>query len=207
MADACRVRVGGDGAVSVSRAMPAEGSVPQPPPGSRGWFADPWSDGLLRYWFRGRWTDELVMAPVHDAGKYRPYHPLRRGIPHPLPLRAAAVVTIGAFAIACLALLNGGAWRRSPDDVGLWRPLCVAAVFVVWAVMAQQVDYRWFDAVLIVVPIYGWWWMAMIAWRITNVPYRNWAPRPEVLAADPTVAALMAQSRQRRLDAEAALAE
>jgi hypothetical protein len=138
------------------------------------------------------------MAPVRDAGKYRPYHPLWQGAPRSLALRAVALVALWCFAFACLALLNGWVWQPDPDDTSLLRPLTLLAVFVVWAVMAQQVDYRWFDALLILVPFYGWWWMGRITWRLTNLPYRDWSPRPEVLAADAHFATVRAEAQARR---------
>jgi hypothetical protein len=50
-----------------------------------------------------------------------------------------------------------------------------------YALLAPKVSYRWFDAFCLLVPIYSWVWQFRIAWRVSNLPYRDWAPRPDEL--------------------------
>lgn len=60
-------------------------------------------------------------------------------------------------------------------------PLTVIATLaslVGYAVLAPKVSFRWFDTFCQLVPIYGSIWQFRIAWRLTGLSVRDWAPRP-----------------------------
>ena len=63
----------------------------------------------------------------------------------------------------------------------------VVAVVILWvsqlavfAWLCPEVSYRWFDCLMLAVPIVGQLlWAPRILWRIAYLPYRDWRPRPD----------------------------
>jgi hypothetical protein len=52
--------------------------------------------------------------------------------------------------------------------------------FAVFAWLCPKVSYRWFDCLMLAVPIAGQLiWAPRILWRIAYLPYRDWRPRPD----------------------------
>lgn len=47
------------------------------------------------------------------------------------------------------------------------------------AVIAPRVSYRRRDAWLALVPLYGWYLICALAWRVALLPYRDWEPRAD----------------------------
>jgi hypothetical protein len=169
-----------------------------PPLGVRNWFGDPWSAELLRYWDKDHWTDHTMMAAERDEFGWHMYHPLSRGRPRHWAIRLLAFVGLMLVALASGIALTGDLIPRSPDGTGLLAPALAFGVFAMWAFLATRVDYRWFDALLLLVPIYSIFWVGRISWRITNLPYRDWPPAPSTLLLDPRYVRAKAESEARR---------
>lgn len=181
--------------------------VRSPTPGLRDWFADPWSTELLRYWDKDHWTDHTMMGPEPDESGWRIYHPLSHGRPRHWAIRLLVFMALMLVAFGSFVALNGDLIPRSPDDTGLLAPAVAVGAFALWAFLATRVDYRWFDALLLLVPLYSIFWAGRIAWRITNLPYRDWPPAPGTLILDPRYVRAKAESEARRAAAVAAEAE
>jgi hypothetical protein len=64
----------------------------------------------------------------------------------------------------------------SPDYQGGMSVLVIGASF---SFMATKVGYRWFDAFLVLTPIYGIYFIFKIAYRIAYLPQRDWSNRGE----------------------------
>ena len=47
--------------------------------------------------------------------------------------------------------------------------------------LAPRSSYRRRDAVLGLVPLFGWYLTALMAWRVALLPYRDWEPRGDEL--------------------------
>jgi hypothetical protein len=56
----------------------------------------------------------------------------------------------------------------------LWSAVAVA-------VLGPWSSYRRRDAWLGLVPLFGWYLTALMAWRVALLPYRDWEPRPDEL--------------------------
>ncbi len=98
--------------------------------------------------------------------------------PRPVALRLVCTVVIVA-ALASVPWLVSHAGRRI-DGVpsGLWPPP-VLVLLVLGALVATRVSYRWFDAILLLIPILGLFYLWRFAWRLSLLPYRDWPPRPD----------------------------
>lgn len=54
---------------------------------------------------------------------------------------------------------------------------CAAAV----ALLGPPASYRRRDAALGLVPLLGWYLLALMSWRVALLPFRDWEPRPDEL--------------------------
>jgi hypothetical protein len=54
---------------------------------------------------------------------------------------------------------------------------CGAAVYV----LGPRASYRRRDAWLGLVPLFGWYLVALMSWRVALLPYRDWEPRADEL--------------------------
>jgi hypothetical protein len=84
-----------------------------------------------------------------------------------------------------VALLAGTPWlvseasRRIGGGVsGPW-PSPVLVLLILGALVATRVSYRWFDALLLLIPVVGLFYLCRFAWRLSLLPYRDWSPRPQ----------------------------
>ena len=84
---------------------------------------------------------------------------------------------IGAYLVAGLVGLaaSGGETQGSSTGSGIGTLLLLAE----YAWLARKVSYRWFDFLFAMIPIYGFFWMLRITWRIAYLPFADWTPRPE----------------------------
>lgn len=70
------------------------------------------------------------------------------------------------------------------DDASVVVDLVVGVVwlvaqFAVFAWLCPKVSYRWFDCLILAVPVAGLViWAPRILWRIAYLPYWDWQPRP-----------------------------
>lgn len=55
-------------------------------------------------------------------------------------------------------------------------------LILLYAALAGRVSYRWFDSLVLLVPIYGVVWAARIMWRVAFLPLRDWPPRRDEIA-------------------------
>jgi hypothetical protein len=110
------------------------------------------------------------------------------------------VAAVGAGPlIVDLAVVDPVLVRLLGDDANvLASAQQVAAVVLlvsqlaVFAWLCPKVSYRWFDCLMLAIPIVGQLlWAPRILWRIAYLPYRDWRPRPDeasgwVRISDPT---------------------
>jgi peptidoglycan/LPS O-acetylase OafA/YrhL len=102
-----------------------------------------------------------------------------------LPARPRSIPVRLALTVLVLALLCGLPWLASTTlgHLGGWpygdSLLSVLVVFGLGAVVATRVSYRWFDALLLLVPFLGLIFLVKFSWRMASLPYRDWPPRPE----------------------------
>lgn len=58
--------------------------------------------------------------------------------------------------------------------------VALALASMVWGQIARLVDYRWFDGLSLLIPIYGFWWVGRIIWRLLYrlgpTGERDWPP-------------------------------
>lgn len=145
-----------------------------------GWYRDRAAPGRPLYWNGEAWLSNLEGARLAwPAGT-------------PLGSRARGprvALTIGILAVSYLAvtlvgiLLYVASPPPSPGQGILGPTEVVVAViwFALFSSMAVRVSYRWFDAFLLVVPVYSFVWTVRVVWRVANLPLRDWEPRPEDL--------------------------
>lgn len=123
--------------------------------------ADPWLPPLV---------DRVPVVPA-PAGRR----------PRPLWLRVAAG---GAAVVAGAELLGVGSsladeLARLGLDVGInGEPFLTVLAVVMWFVL-PRVAYRRRDVLMLVIPIYGVWIVALAFYRLAALPYRDWRPRPD----------------------------
>jgi hypothetical protein len=95
------------------------------------------------------------------------------------------VLAVGPFVVAtvilALALLLTG---NNPTvlAIGQWVGVVVGWVgpLAVLAWLCPKVSYRWFDCLMLAIPISGQLiWAPRIMWRLAYLPYRDWRPRPD----------------------------
>jgi hypothetical protein len=122
-------------------------------------------------------------------------------------LRVAMTVVLWLTAVGCgplivqLAVADPVLRHLLSDDAeALASAQQVTAVvllvsqFAVFAWLCPKVSYRWFDCLMLGIPIAGQLiWAPRILWRIAYLPYRDWQPRPDeargwVQISDPTSA-------------------
>ena len=103
----------------------------------------------------------------------------RSSVP-PRGLVSRSLVAVGVFAAGLVPGWTFGdlAERWTGNGLldwvvtGIWT---AAAVFV----LAPHASYRRRDAWLGMVPLAGWYLIAVMAWRVALLPYRDWEPRAD----------------------------
>lgn len=141
-----------------------------------GWYPDPGLPGYLRYWSGAAWTTHVVPAPGSALPVAAPRQPRDPGV--------RALVTAGLILLVLVGVIVASAvlsvlWVGDPN-ADVWIQFGVTLALIgVFSRVATKVSYRWFDAFVILIPIYGLIWMGKIMWRIAYLPDRDWRPRPD----------------------------
>src|SRR5690348_13754362 len=108
--------------------------------------------------------------------------PSGRGAARPRGLVSRAVLAATVFALAVVP-----AWALGDAVEGWtgwalldWLVTCALSAAAV-AALAPYGSYRRRDAVLGLAPLYGWYLIAVLSWRVALLPLRDWEPRPDEL--------------------------
>ena len=102
------------------------------------------------------------------------------GTSKPRGLTTRSVLAVGVFAAAVAPGWTLGDLVQSWTGAVLldWLITCGWSAAAV-AVIGPRVSYRRRDAGLALVPLYGWYLICVLAWRVALLPYRDWEPRAE----------------------------
>ena len=105
----------------------------------------------------------------------------RREVP-PRGLVSRSLIAVGVFAAAVVPGWTLGDLVEHWTGWGLLDWLVVSA----WSgacvyLLAPPSSYRRRDAWLGLVPLLGWYFSALMAWRVALLPYRDWEPRRDEL--------------------------
>jgi hypothetical protein len=116
----------------------------------------------------------------------------RRNLPRGRLLRVAITLALwlaavgGGPLIVQLAVVDPLLLQLLSDDATLARAQQITTVvllvgqFAVFAWLCPKVSYRWFDCLMLAIPIVGQLlWAPRILWRIAYLPYRDWQPRTD----------------------------
>jgi hypothetical protein len=106
--------------------------------------------------------------------------PSRLPLSPPRGLTSRSFVAVGVFAVAVVPgwTLGDLAERWSGNALLDWLVTCAWTAAAV-ATLAPHASYRRRDAVLGLVPLLGWYLIALMAWRVALLPYRDWEPRAD----------------------------
>ncbi|GGL10969.1 hypothetical protein [Mangrovihabitans endophyticus] len=101
----------------------------------------------------------------------------------PRGLAARSVVAVAVFAAAIVPGWTLGDLVERWTGNGLldWLLTCCCAALAM-LVLAPHASYRRRDAWLALVPLFGWYLCALMAWRVALLPYRDWEPRADELS-------------------------
>ena len=102
----------------------------------------------------------------------------RPGPPRGLTGRSFVAVAVFAAAVVPGWTLGDLTERWTGNALLDWLITCACSAVAV-AVLARQVSYRRRDAWLGLLPLYGWYLIAVLAWRVALLPYRDWEPRAD----------------------------
>jgi len=101
--------------------------------------------------------------------------------PRPAPLRWVYTVLIMAALIGLPWAVSEATRPLDGEALVDWPPPTLV-LLIVGALIARRVSYRWFDAFLLVIPLFGLIYVWRFAWRLAFLPYRDWPPRPDEAA-------------------------
>ena len=124
-----------------------------------------------------------MLGPGHDGGPYGADMTTRESATAP---RGLVVRSLLAAAVFAAAVLPG--WLLS-DLVEQWTGAVLVGYLVSMgygsaaiAVLAPWSSYRRRDAAFGLVPLFGFYVICVLAWRVALLPYRDWPPRGDELA-------------------------
>jgi hypothetical protein len=100
----------------------------------------------------------------------------------PRGLNSRSVLAVGLFAAAVVPgwALGDLAERWTSSQVLDWLVTLAWSAAAV-RVLAPYASYRRRDAWLGLVPLFGWYLLCVLAWRVALLPYRDWEPRADEL--------------------------
>jgi len=105
----------------------------------------------------------------------------RRALPpRGLVSRSLVAVTVFAAAVVPGWTLGGLVERWTGNGVLDWLITCGWCAGAVY-VLGPRASYRRRDAVLGLVPLLGWYFVALMSWRVALLPFRDWEPRADEL--------------------------
>ncbi|MEV8505517.1 hypothetical protein AB0368_11905 [Actinoplanes sp. NPDC051475] len=121
-----------------------------------------------------------TVTPDHERRRRGPASPRDPVRPRGLVSRSLIAATVFAAAVVPGWTLGDAAERWTGWGLLDWLVTgAVSAVAVV--LLAPYGSYRRRDAVLGLVPIYGWYLTAVLSWRVALLPLRDWEPRGDEL--------------------------
>jgi hypothetical protein len=98
----------------------------------------------------------------------------------PRGLTARSVLAVGVFAASVVpGWTLGDQAQRWTGEVWLDWLVTYGWSAAAVCVIAPRVSYRRRDAWLALVPLYGWYLICALAWRVALLPYRDWEPRAD----------------------------
>ncbi|WP_305782925.1 hypothetical protein [Symbioplanes lichenis] len=100
--------------------------------------------------------------------------------PRGLVGRALLAAVLFAVAVVPAWALGDAAERWTGWALLDWLVTCLLTGAAVGC-MAPHGSYRRRDAVLGLVPLYGWYLVAVLSWRLALLPLRDWEPRADEL--------------------------
>ncbi len=100
----------------------------------------------------------------------------------PRGLVGRSVVAVGLFAVAIVPGWTLGDLTEAWTGNGLldWLVTCAWSGLAV-RVLAPWGSYRARDGWLGAIPLYGWYLVCVLCWRVALLPYRDWEPREDEL--------------------------
>lgn len=84
-------------------------------------------------------------------------------------------IVIGMYLGAIVAELIMAS--ATPDYEG---GITILVLLTLLGIMSTKVGYRWFDCFFVLIPFYGIFFLFRIAYRVANLPARDWTDRPVV---------------------------
>ncbi|MEV6629138.1 hypothetical protein AB0M54_00090 [Actinoplanes sp. NPDC051470] len=102
----------------------------------------------------------------------------RPGSPRGLTSRSLVAVAVFAAGVVPGWTLGDLIERWTGNALLDWLMTCAWAAAAV-AALAPHTSYRRRDAWLGLVPLAGWYLIALMAWRVALLPYRDWEPRAD----------------------------
>jgi hypothetical protein len=104
----------------------------------------------------------------------------RTAVPRGLVSRSVLAVGIFAAGVVPGWTLGDVAERWSGWGLLDWFVTCAWAAATV-GVLAPHASYRRRDVWLGLVPLFGWYLICVLGWRVALLPYRDWEPRGDEL--------------------------
>ncbi|XVU24375.1 hypothetical protein ACQPZJ_45310 [Actinoplanes sp. CA-054009] len=104
----------------------------------------------------------------------------RRASPRGLVGRSLLAALLFAAAIVPGWTMGGLAERWTGSGLLDWI-VTGAWVALAMRLLAPWASYRPRDAFLGLIPVYGWYLVSVLSWRVALLPYRDWEPREDEL--------------------------
>jgi hypothetical protein len=104
----------------------------------------------------------------------------RRASPRGLVSRSLIATLVFAAAVVPGWTLGTVAERYTGSELLDWVVTCAWAALTV-RVVAPRASYRARDARLGLIPLYNWYLVCVLGWRVALLPFRDWEPREDEL--------------------------
>ena len=82
-------------------------------------------------------------------------------------------IVFGMYVVAVVADLVVAS--ATPEYEG---GITLLVLLTILGIMSTKVGYRWFDCFFALIPFYGIFFLFRIAYRVANLPARDWTDRP-----------------------------
>lgn len=162
--------------------MTEAGARWQPP---AGWYTDPGGLHEWRWWDGSRWADTVSdggvatndeLDDIDAVAQLPPGPPPLPPPPPPPPVRSTTGGEVLLFIVYLIVWLCGIGILGSVTNGGNYIG------FLVWffAIMAiaGKLGYRWFDAFMMLIPLWNAFITVKLLWRLTHIQRPYWAPAP-----------------------------
>jgi hypothetical protein len=119
---------------------------------------------------------------MHTKAAFSPVHGDKAVGRRPRGLIGRSLVAAAVFVAAVVPgwMLGDLAERWTGNGLLDWLITCAGSGLAV-SVLGPRASYRRRDAWLGAVPLYGWYLVALMSWRVALLPYRDWEPRADEL--------------------------